>query len=343
MNSIYSGNMLDLTLKNRDKYLSTVFVLLIIFLSSCNKQGKGMIVKNHYKGYGFFWFENDFQDSFTELRFIPVGAGKDDLLHFRNLNPQMGLDTYCYYGDSFLRTLVSYTKYSEIISDEFGYVDYLIPVYIEFEEVPDYQKIYPRKGGKKEAITWNLKDSLNIKYILSYESWSDLIKINKIEFFSFYSQKDKECNARKKNSYKGYGIFYFMKQSKHSSAEVYFIPVCTEKEDLLHLQNLNPQTGLAVYCDRSDDSFRNNIRMHSKIIPADSGLEYYIAPVYIEFEETGDYPERLKKSDAKQTYRQGYIPLSGSDTLKVNYFFSDVTLAYIIQINKIEFFSFVEK
>jgi hypothetical protein len=339
-------NMFNLILKNRDKYFSTVFVVLIICLSSCHKQNK--IVNNTYEGYGVFFFENDFQDSFTELRFIPVSAGKDDLLHFRNLNPQMGLDTYCYYGDSFLWTLVSYTKYSEIISDEFGYMEYLIPVYIEFEEVPNYQAKYPSKDNKQRFTTWriplnNQEDTIVFKYFFSYERWSDLIKINKIEFFSFYPQKDKECNTRKKNSYKGYGIFYFKNRYQDSSAELCFIPIDTKKEDLLHLKNLNPQMGLAVYCDRSDDSFLNNIKMHSKIIPTDSDLEYYITPVYIEFEETGDYPERLKKSDAKQTYRQGYIPLSDSDTLKVNYFFSDVTLAYIIQINKIEFFSFVEK
>jgi hypothetical protein len=156
-------------------------------------------------------------------------------------------------------------------------------------------------------------------------------------------QKEKECVVIKDNFYKGYGFFYFTNRHQDSYTELCFIPVCTEKKDLLHFRNLNPQTGLDVYCDRFDDSFLKNIAMYSKVISGESGLEYHITPVYIEFEEAWDYQERLQRSDVNQPYLQKSIPLNDRDNLMVSYFLSGALLSQIIQINKIEFFSFAEE
>jgi hypothetical protein len=157
------------------------------------------------------------------------------------------------------------------------------------------------------------------------------------------SSCQKECAVIKNNSYKGYGIFYFENYFQDSRTELRFIPVCTEKDDLLHFRNLNPQIGFDVYC-LFDDSFLRNVAMHSKTIPdKQSGYEYYLTPVYIEFEEALDYQERLKKSDVNQGYTKYDIPLTNNDTLMVKYFFSGADLSQIIKINRVDFLSFVEE
>jgi hypothetical protein len=169
-----------------NKYTLTLAVITLLI--SCQQNGKecAVIENNSYNGYGFFYFKNHFQDSSTELRFIPVCANKEDLLHFRNLNPQMGLDTYCYFDDSLLRTIA---MHSTIIPDESGFEYYLTPVYIEFEEAPNYQERAKIINRKKQYIRdypdWSMKDSLSIRYFLSYEHLNNIIKINRIEFLSF--------------------------------------------------------------------------------------------------------------------------------------------------------------
>jgi hypothetical protein len=159
----------------------------------------------------------------------------------------------------------------------------------------------------------------------------------------FASCQQKECAVIKNNSYKGYGLFYFTNRNQNLSVELRFIPVCTEKEDLIHCRNLNPQTGIDVYCDEWDDSFLKNIAMHSKTVPGADSLEYYLTPAYIEFEEAGNYRELLGRSNVNQPYLQKDIPLNDRESLTVSYFFSTALLSQIIQINQIEFFSFVEE
>jgi hypothetical protein len=178
---------IHLPLVGLDKYFP-VIALLMMLTSSCQKEC--VVIKNNsYKGYGFFYFENRFQDSSTELRFIPVCAPKDDLLHFRNLNPQIGLDMYCYFDDSFLQTIAMHSK---VIPDELGFEYYLTPVYVEFEEASDYQERLKKFNGKQEYLRdyprWSMKDSLIIKYFVSYAYLSQIIKINRIVFLSFVEE-----------------------------------------------------------------------------------------------------------------------------------------------------------
>jgi hypothetical protein len=171
--------------KEGKKYI-WVTLILITLLTSCQQKGKECVIikNNSYKGYGFFYFKNRFQDSFTELRFIPVCAEKEDLLHFRNLNPQTGLDFYCFYDDSFLRTLALHSK---IVSEEFGFETYLTPVYIEFEETPDFQEQFVKLYHYPDYISLNNRDTLMVNYVFSGAHLSN-IKIDKIEFFSFVEE-----------------------------------------------------------------------------------------------------------------------------------------------------------
>jgi hypothetical protein len=179
---------IHLLLAGEDKFIFIMMSSLILLISSCQKgQECAAIENNSYKGYGVFYFENDFQDFLTELRFIPVCTGKDDLLHLRNLNPQVGLDFKCAFDDSFLRTVAMHSK---VISDESGFESYLTPVYIEFEEGSDYRKILKKSNGRQEFTNWHIPlnkgDTLLVSYLISQVTLlSKLIQINHVEFFSF--------------------------------------------------------------------------------------------------------------------------------------------------------------
>jgi hypothetical protein len=139
-----------------------VIILLIILTNSCQKECAA-VQNNSYKGYGFFYFENYFQDSRTELRFIPVCIKKDDLLHFKNLNPQIGLDMYCLFDDSFLRNVAMFSKI--IYDEQSGYEHYLTPVYIEFEEASDYQERLKKSDVDQGYIEYGIPLNNNRVYI----------------------------------------------------------------------------------------------------------------------------------------------------------------------------------
>jgi hypothetical protein len=181
------------TKMNTDSKMGTISMMLslILLISSCQKRQECAVIENNsYKGYGIFYYENHFQDFFTELHFIPVCTGKDDLLHLKNLNPQVGLNFYCDFEDSFLRAIAMHSK---IISDESGFESYLTPVYIEFEEGLDYQEILEKTKEKPEFtnlhIPLNKGDTLLVRYLISQTSLlSSLIQINHIEFFSFVEE-----------------------------------------------------------------------------------------------------------------------------------------------------------
>lgn len=179
-----------------------VFLIFIIMLTvSCHERCHS-IEDNAYKGYGFFFFENHFQCGNTQLFFIPVCCDLEDLLNFKNLDPQIGLCFFCWGGDSLLMNIAMNSTIVSI-DEPTNYEMYITPVYIDFKEAPDC-KLDPfgndvRKYSKEEnwwSATLNREDTIDRFTGYCYYTMSDIhniIDIKKIQFYSFNQGKGRSA------------------------------------------------------------------------------------------------------------------------------------------------------
>lgn len=165
-----------------------IALIVFIFTLSC-KNEKVVIEDNSYKGFGFFFFKNNFLDGNTDLYFIPVSCRLNELLNFKNINQQLGLSFKCYGGDSLLKKIAAN---STVVKFNISFEAYLTPVFIEFEEAP-FDSAYSWNGDVRKysklhsqtIVTLNQKDSLIVKYIPTNTDIHKIINIKSVRCYSF--------------------------------------------------------------------------------------------------------------------------------------------------------------
>ena len=167
--------------------VQTKLFLLVILLGmqSCLKQQCIPIKNDTYKGYGIFSFQNEFQDGWTELTFIPVCCSLSDLLHFNHLSPQRGLSFYCSSNDSLLKKLRKNATMI-LVDKNINIQMYLTPVYIDFKGKEKNEASSNRLYNEGIYLTLNMKDTTIAYYDVTYSEFRRIIDINEIKYYNFY-------------------------------------------------------------------------------------------------------------------------------------------------------------
>ena len=172
--------------------MKTKRIIYLIFLSFiCNscEHSKNSIYVHTYAGYGFFYFKCE-RDNKFELRFIPVGNSKDELMSFNPvLSFKTGLSFVCnVYDSGFVDKIRFYSKREcQIIINNNYSVDYKTivyynPVYISYR-MQDCMNNTDSLKTIEESILKNGKKSVfRFKLLDTKKDVSKVIKVDKIIF-----------------------------------------------------------------------------------------------------------------------------------------------------------------
>ncbi|MCL1943929.1 MAG: hypothetical protein FWF54_10335 [Candidatus Azobacteroides sp.] len=186
-------------LKENKTMTIIVAVLFLLLTVSCKKQCTG-IIGNIYKGYGFFYYyQQDHQDGYYEIHFIPVCNDKEDVIKMNDnsLKPMPGLSFHCTKRNRRFRDIFIYSKAFNLY-DENGTVNAyqfvrILPVYIELG-------ITDENSNRNKLYSDFFRLSSNSVFQVQFASYfSDSIKINKIELLGIERSKKLEVSESEIN------------------------------------------------------------------------------------------------------------------------------------------------